>query len=43
MELINDVHLTTEFNLTETNLEVSVLDQLQLALIAGGIGDVVPA
>jgi hypothetical protein len=43
MDLINDVQSGIEFLSTESNQEISVLDQLQLALIAGGIGDVVPA
>ena len=43
MELINDRQFGTEAYPAEPNLEASVLDQLQLALIAGGIGDVVPA
>jgi hypothetical protein len=43
MELINDAQLDIELLSPESKLEISVLDQLQLALIAGGIGDVVPA
>jgi hypothetical protein len=43
MDLINDAQSGTEFLSTESSREISVLDQLQLAMIAGGIGDVVPA
>jgi hypothetical protein len=43
MDLINDTQSGTEFLSTESSREISVLDQLQLAMIAGGIGDVVPA
>lgn len=43
MELINDAQFGPEYFPNAANSEVSVLDQLQLALIAGGIGDVVPA
>jgi hypothetical protein len=43
MDLINDMQFAAEPFAAELNVEVSVLDQLQLALVAGGIGDVVPA
>ena len=43
MDLINDVQFPPDCFAPDSNLEVSLLDQLQLAMIAGGIGDVVPA
>ena len=43
MDLINDAQFAVDSFAPESGLEVSLLDQLQLAMIAGGIGDVVPA
>jgi len=43
MDLINDAQFAADCFAAETSLEVSLLGELQLAMIAGGIGDVVPA